>query len=241
VTDSGRPVVIRNVTLIDGTGAAPVPGQALIAEGRRISWIGPDGSLPEGAGQGAIDGGGGTILPGLINCHVHLANDGSPDLFGQAARDSVTTAALRGYLNMQVTLESGVTSVRDCGAANGIAIDLARAAFLFNGLSDASQAMTAQFEASFDTIAQFINAPSRENVAVYRNATEALNSVMYSLMTEFRDGDNVVTTMMEHNSNYVPWYALGRKLDAHNCAPWKTAAGLTTTNPGRFWFSVPRP
>jgi hypothetical protein len=46
VTDSGRPVVIRNVTLIDGTGAAPVPGQALIAEGRRISWIGPDGSLP---------------------------------------------------------------------------------------------------------------------------------------------------------------------------------------------------
>jgi cysteine desulfurase / selenocysteine lyase len=40
------------------------------------------------------------------------------------------------------------------------------------GQSDASQAMTLQFEASFDTIAQFINAPSRENVAVYRNATE---------------------------------------------------------------------
>ena len=90
MSDRGRPVVIRNVTLIDGTGAAPVPGQALIAEGRRISWIGPDGSLPEGAESGAIDGGGGTILPGLINCHVHLANDGTPDLFGQAARDSVS-------------------------------------------------------------------------------------------------------------------------------------------------------
>jgi cysteine desulfurase/selenocysteine lyase len=76
------------------------------------------------------------------------------------------------------------------------------------GQSDASQAMTAQFEASFDTIAQFINAPGRESVAVYRNATEALNAVMYSLLTEFRDGDNVVTTMMEHNSNYVPWHAL---------------------------------
>ena len=127
MSDSGRPTVIRNVTLIDGTGAAPVPGQALIAEGRRISWIGPDGSLPAGSETGAIDGGGGTLMPGLINCHVHLANDGSPDLFGQAARDSVTTAALRGYLNMQVTLESGVTSVRDCGAASGIAIDLAQA------------------------------------------------------------------------------------------------------------------
>ena len=41
----------------------------------------------------------------------------------------------------------------------------------------------------------------------YRNTTEAINAVMYSLLTEFRDGDNVVTTMMEHNSNYVPWYA----------------------------------
>ena len=31
---------------------------------------------------------------------------------------------------------------------------------------------------------------------------------MYSLLTEFRDGDNVVATMMEHNSNYVSWYAM---------------------------------
>jgi imidazolonepropionase-like amidohydrolase len=127
VAESDRPVVVRNVRLIDGTGAAPVPGQALITEGRRITWIGPDDRLPEGSAAGAVDGGGGTVLPGLINCHVHLANDGSPDLFGQAGRDSVTTAALRGYLNLQLTLESGVTSVRDCGAASGIAIDLARA------------------------------------------------------------------------------------------------------------------
>ena len=41
-----------------------------------------------------------------------------------------------------------------------------------------------------------------------RNTTEAHNAVMYSLLTEFRDGDNVVTTMMEHNSNFVPWYAM---------------------------------
>jgi cysteine desulfurase/selenocysteine lyase len=35
---------------------------------------------------------------------------------------------------------------------------------------------------------------------------------MYSLLTEFRDGDNVVTTMIEHNSNFVPWYALCREI-----------------------------
>ena len=35
---------------------------------------------------------------------------------------------------------------------------------------------------------------------------------MYSLLTDFRDGDNVVTTLMEHNSNYVPWYAMCREI-----------------------------
>jgi len=127
VAEQEHPTVIRNVTLLDGTGAAPVPGQALIVEGRRISWIGPEAQLPEGSAGHAIDGQGGTVMPGMINCHVHLTNDGSPDLFGQVERDSVTVSALRGYLNLQATLESGVTSVRDCGAANGIALDLARA------------------------------------------------------------------------------------------------------------------
>ena len=80
------------------------------------------------------------------------------------------------------------------------------------GQSTASQRMTALFEASYDTIAQFIGAPGRASIALYRNTTEAINAVMYSLLTEFRDGDNVVTTLMEPNSNYVPWYAMCREI-----------------------------
>jgi cysteine desulfurase/selenocysteine lyase len=80
------------------------------------------------------------------------------------------------------------------------------------GQSTASQQMTALFEQSYETIAQFIGAPGRASIALYRNTTEAINAVMYSLLTEFRDGDNVVTTMMEHNSNYVPWYAMCREI-----------------------------
>ena len=80
------------------------------------------------------------------------------------------------------------------------------------GQSSASAAMTARFEESYDTIARFIGAPGPASIALYRNATEAINAVMYSLLTEFRDGDNVVTTLMEHNSNYVPWYAMCREI-----------------------------
>jgi cysteine desulfurase/selenocysteine lyase len=80
------------------------------------------------------------------------------------------------------------------------------------GQSAASQRTTELFEASYDTFAQWLNAPSRRNIATYRNTTEAINAVMYSLLTEFRDGDNVVTTLLEHNSNFVPWYAMCREI-----------------------------
>jgi cysteine desulfurase / selenocysteine lyase len=80
------------------------------------------------------------------------------------------------------------------------------------GQSAASRRITQQFEESYDTIATWVNAPSRRCIATYRNTTEAINAVMYSLLTEFRDGDNVVTTLMEHNSNFVPWYALSREV-----------------------------
>lgn len=80
------------------------------------------------------------------------------------------------------------------------------------GQSAASQTTTALFEDAYDTIARFIGARDRASIVVTRNATEAHNAVMYSLMTEFSSGDNIVTTAMEHNSNYVPWYALCREI-----------------------------
>lgn len=80
------------------------------------------------------------------------------------------------------------------------------------GQSSASMRTTDLFEESFDTIAGWLGAPSRRCIATYRNTTEAHNAVMYSLLTDFRDGDNIVTTMMEHNSNFIPWYAMCREI-----------------------------
>ncbi|MFT3873691.1 MAG: aminotransferase class V-fold PLP-dependent enzyme [Nocardioides sp.] len=80
------------------------------------------------------------------------------------------------------------------------------------GQSPASQRMTLRFESAYDTFAQWLNAPSRRSIVTYRNTTEAINAVMYSLLTEFRDGDNVVTTMVEHNSNFVPWHGMCREI-----------------------------
>jgi imidazolonepropionase-like amidohydrolase len=119
--------LLRNVTVVDGTGAAPVPGQALVMEGSRIAWIGPVDSAPSTAPENVVDGGGRTVLPGLINCHVHLTADGAPDLFAQAAGDTVPLATLRAAQSAWITLQSGVTTVRDCGAADDVVVELAKA------------------------------------------------------------------------------------------------------------------
>lgn len=119
--------LVRDVTVIPCTGADPLPEYAVAVEGRRIAWMGPTSQAPGFSEDRVVEGGGCTLLPGLINCHVHLCNDGSADLFAQVRDDSVPFATLRGARGARLTLESGVTTVRDCGAADGIALELAKA------------------------------------------------------------------------------------------------------------------
>jgi len=119
--------LIRNVSLIDGLGGDPRPGWAVAVEGDRIAWMGPTAQAPAFEPGSVIEGGGRTLLPGMINSHVHLCADGAADLFAQAVNDSVPIATVRSVLNARLTLEAGITTVRDCGAASQIAIEISKA------------------------------------------------------------------------------------------------------------------
>ncbi|MBU0661855.1 aminotransferase class V-fold PLP-dependent enzyme, partial [Candidatus Micrarchaeota archaeon] len=110
-----------------------------------------------------------------------------------------------------VTNNAATTQAPDC------LLDLHRELALMyenvhRGQSSASVHTTRLFENAYSLVADFIGAESWREIIFYRGTTEAINSVMYSLMTEFRDGDNVVTTYLEHNSNYVPWYGLTKEI-----------------------------
>jgi imidazolonepropionase-like amidohydrolase len=125
-TDAG-PLLFRDVALVDGTGSASRPGTAVLTDGGRIRWIGPDEQAPDVPEQAVVHGGGRSLLPGLINAHVHLSSDAGPDLAAQVAADTVPMSTLRAATMAELTLQTGVTTVRDCGAASGIVIDLAKA------------------------------------------------------------------------------------------------------------------
>jgi imidazolonepropionase-like amidohydrolase len=109
--------LIRNGTLIDGLGGTPLPNAGVLIRENRIQAVGQANSLslPD-APIKEIDAGGGYILPGFIDTHVHLVLEGF-----NLARDMVTPFSLRFYNSveyMRRTLEAGITSVRDAAGAD---------------------------------------------------------------------------------------------------------------------------
>ncbi|HVX41987.1 MAG TPA: amidohydrolase family protein [Gemmatimonadaceae bacterium] len=104
------PIVIDDVTLIDGTGAAPRAHARIIVRDGRIASIGPaSGAMPDSVR--VIDGRGRYAIPGLIDGHVHLAGRSWQDRVDQLHR----------------TLLGGVTSVYELAGDTRISGDLARA------------------------------------------------------------------------------------------------------------------
>ncbi|MDB5081372.1 MAG: amidohydrolase family protein [Chloroflexi bacterium] len=110
-------VAIVGGTLIDGTGADPVSNTTLIIENDTITSIGPASQANIPAGATVIDAAGMTIMPGLIDCHVHLALPGGSLGLTEAFLTSPSLGLLGVVPNSKATLEAGVTTARDTGMA----------------------------------------------------------------------------------------------------------------------------
>jgi imidazolonepropionase-like amidohydrolase len=103
-------LVIKNGTLIDGTGARPRPNDRIVVRGGSIAEIGPEAPIDQGSGAEFIDAGGRFILPGLIDGHVHLSMfQGTPPGIGFPT--SAEFCTLRAAQNLMPILRAGFTSV----------------------------------------------------------------------------------------------------------------------------------
>ncbi len=93
---------------------------------------------------------------------------------------------------------------------------------IHRGIYNLSEIATQEYELARKKIATFINAPSANNIIFTRGTTESVNLIVYAYARQIiNEGDEIVTTIMEHHSNFVPWQALaaenGAILKIINC------------------------
>ncbi|RLG39762.1 MAG: cysteine desulfurase, partial [Thermoproteota archaeon] len=80
---------------------------------------------------------------------------------------------------------------------------------IHRGIHTLSQEASEAYEEAHKKVAKFISASSPEEIIFVRNTTEAINLVAYSwALRHLRPGDEILTTLMEHHSNIVPWEVL---------------------------------
>lgn len=112
--------------LVDGTGAPALDWPAVVIDDSgNLAYVGPRAALPSlGDDVERVDLGAWTILPGMIDSHVHLAFDGGPDPVTsiQAVDDDTLLAEMAERAGRM--LRSGLTTVRDCGARGTLAQQL---------------------------------------------------------------------------------------------------------------------
>lgn len=118
------PLLITAGRVYDGVAERALERAYVVIEGDTITAVGPQTELEGHTGRFAhvMDlGAKATVLPGLINMHTHMSFSAGASIFDDHQRESYETKLIRAVENLQTTLRTGVTTVRDCGTLNGIA------------------------------------------------------------------------------------------------------------------------
>jgi len=114
--------VLKGGVLIDGTGKAPLENAVVVIKGSKIVNIGEEGDVevPSDANIIAVDGH--TIIPGLIDAHLHLTGTRTPDMMEWILETDPALRALRIAADAKTLLYSGYTTVRCCGSTIAVAL-----------------------------------------------------------------------------------------------------------------------
>ena len=116
--------VIKNITLIDGTGREPIQDAVIAIRDGKISYAGSAAGWADRGDAISLDLDGQFILPGLIDCHVHLSGSGEADSQFYAPTGQMALKILK---NAQRNLAAGITTVRDLGGWSELEFDVRRA------------------------------------------------------------------------------------------------------------------
>ncbi len=111
-------IVLKNGRLIDGTGASPVDGATIVIRDSRIAAVTTRSESDFPADAEIIDVAGLTILPGLIDCHDHMANHRYDLAHRWRIDEPQSTRHLRTAAVLKNTLAAGYTTIRDAAGCD---------------------------------------------------------------------------------------------------------------------------
>jgi imidazolonepropionase-like amidohydrolase len=128
-------IVIRADRLVDGTGGAPISDAVLVVDDGTVvgtfAGAAPDGVVP--ADAEVIDLPGCTMLPGLIDAHVHLNFPGNGLLLEEIMTEPEGVLVSTATFAAQRALAAGITTVRDTGCVHSTVFDVRRSLELGHG------------------------------------------------------------------------------------------------------------
>ncbi len=108
-------ILFTNVKVLDGSGAEPFPAKVLV-EGNRIKSVTPVSEVLSAEGADLVDGGGATLMPGLVEAHSHISFANTADLqsLGDIPPEEHTLLAAK---HAKLMLDHGFTSINSAAAA----------------------------------------------------------------------------------------------------------------------------
>lgn len=110
-------LLVAGGTVFDAVSGDVIRDGVVRIEGDRIAAVGRAATVERGGRDvPVLDATGRFVLPGLMDCHVHLLAPATPDYATRGLKELVPYTVLRGAVNARRMLEAGFTTVRDVGA-----------------------------------------------------------------------------------------------------------------------------
>lgn len=188
-------IVLKNAFLIDGNGGEPIDGATVVVSGGTIREVAPGGERAA-AGARVIDCRGKTLMPGLIDAHVHVGN--IEVLHDRTAALPPAVYVHRATRNLETDLQLGFTSLRDAGGLDwgfrqAISQGLIKGPRLFLSVS-----MLTQTGGHGDKrgIARHENVP-RNSIGMYPEICDGPDAVRKSAREVLRRGADQIKVMAD--------------------------------------------
>jgi len=253
------PIVLKAAHLFDSVSGKLVDHGVVVVVGKKIQAVGPDARIPEGAQT--IDLGDATLVPGFIDAHVHLSfvasNNWYQDWYNGVMRFPAEQALYGAHYAKQ-TLEAGITTVRDLGSTDYIALGMRNA--IDAGMIPGPRMLVSNYAigstgghadqdpvppqkiAVAGTLQGVCNGPEQCREAVRYQIKYGANVIKFmpsgGVLSLSDPVDNVQLTQEEMNAIVGEAHSWGRKVAAHchgdRAAKMAIAAGVDSIEHGSF-------